>query len=625
MVPAHEVSISDGWPSVPRDIARHIKRRSPGSHRESVSSWPVNHHRAMSGEWGSVESWASHWWPPNHSMQISVEWNLPGRGGVPHDISVLQSWNAGHDVHTSTLFEPHPNPALSRILMKPAAHGQWHSKTWRHELAVSELAWPPNHLDVLSKSWTRAHEMNTSVFWGANHAVSASATWPKGHEMSWPVNHDGAVSDGWSLRSNQDPVEWFPKGHSIWVSASEYATLDANRGEPAGAITFNQHFIEQRLGGDAAVVAKEHASDITEGVSFDNPVSIVLHVLDNLPAKVRVLPSERYYYYRFPLGERRVSGNLRFTSAEEGLLHVGYFDMHDQSSMGTMTLGADDGCRVSELSDGVYEVAFRGRRVVFELALEFLEVPDDLKLEEDERAVTALLDESGYRFVLIWNETHECLYYILPPDGFVPDELVPFGPEEHHTLVGRKSRFVFYNDVETDRRLLIGVWQRHIMDNSYFDGPFDQVPPHLPLRPMLERAYPYVKWKGGINEHGVFIERPGQRVAITPYTVYQKLEGVTAMVADAMAQENAGEALWSALTYDSKRDFHERWKGNGGTIGSVLGDGSHVQYMSQGWPANHRGDSSRAWPSEHAASVSKDWPANHESALSTAQPVATQK
>jgi hypothetical protein len=43
-------------------------------------------------------------------------------------------------------------------------------------------------------------------------------------------------------------------------------------------------------------------------------------------------------------------------------------------------------------------------------------------------------------------------------------------------VIGKRTGFAFYRDHKRDRKILIGVFESNARVNSYYDGPFDQLP-----------------------------------------------------------------------------------------------------------------------------------------------------
>ncbi len=169
--------------------------------------------------------------------------------------------------------------------------------------------------------------------------------------------------------------------------------------------------------------------------------------------------------------------------------------------------------------------------------------------------------------------------------------------------------------------MLVGFRADNGRGNNYFGGAFDQVPPRLPLKPLLERAYPYVRLRGGIDEHGNFNRLESQRVAISPCVQYWSTSGLITELTRRIEAAPDGDRLSTiaALTYEPKRDFNPAAPRPFSDFirpeAARLADPMPA-WATQGWPANHAGAASRDWPPSHRADTSQSWPPNHEASTS---------
>ncbi len=365
-----------------------------------------------------------------------------------------------------------------------------------------------------------------------------------------------------------------------------------------GLVEFNERWIAHLQGGTA---------DVGTPVDFDDPRGVLRFVLANAPNPAVVYPSEQYYYYRIAAGSRLISGNIRFVDVAEGGVSVGYFDTHNEQDM-----------RVGEFrdSEGGVRIAWDEQRYEATLSLDGVTrrfifdrsafTRPSFPLLEGERLVSGVLDESGYYLYLMYHEQERAFYYVLNPDMPLPETLVRGESESVQTWFGEHSRFCFVRHPATDRMLLVGVHRREVMQNTWFDGPFDQVPPHLPIGGILQEAYPYVVDAGGIDEHGNFLRMHGQRVAISPYIAYSSGPELETSL-ESLITDDPSPRAWLAATYEAKRD----WRPPEYPRQSA----AHERDISRTWPPNHWRTSSRQW-SDHNAEVSTSWPPSHESGAS---------
>lgn len=336
--------------------------------------------------------------------------------------------------------------------------------------------------------------------------------------------------------------------------------------------------------------------------TFEDPSSILRLVMAAAPPRAVVYPTERYYYYQFPLGPRLVSGNIRFADVERGVLSVGYFDTHQPRDMRTEEFRDGEGGVRLVYDRHVHEVRieFAGVGRVFVLDQEAFE-PPAFPLLPGEQLVSGIRDESGYYFHLIYWPPGRSFYYVLNTTKPRPESWSRGESSRVDLRWGDRSRFCFLRDARTGRFILVGVNQKEIRENSWYDGPFDQVPPNLPIQAMLEEAYPYVLDAGGLDEHGNFLKMKGQRVAISPYQEYVSGPDLERMIEGAVRDADTPLA-WTSATYEYKRDW--RAPVDSPAVG-------HMRPLSSAWPANHWGASSGSWGGRHQSSVSSTWPANH--------------
>lgn len=89
-------------------------------------------------------------------------------------------------------------------------------------------------------------------------------------------------------------------------------------------------------------------------------------------------------------------------------------------------------------------------------------------------------------------------------------------------LIGNRTGYAYFNDIKRSRRILIGVSFSSSADNSYFDGPFDQLPDSfvdpMHLKALIEKSDP--RAIGRIGAYGVFVKEENSRYAIVPYLEY---------------------------------------------------------------------------------------------------------
>ncbi len=274
-----------------------------------------------------------------------------------------------------------------------------------------------------------------------------------------------------------------------------------------GDVHFNQTWIE----------------DQARDVDVTDPRAILAQVFSALPDRPFVWPTENYYYFRFTANGVDYGGNFRLHPVErdEGLINFAYFDTGDPSQFHHLLLGPDDGVDVERLSATEYAVTFDGRTVTFVLNPISQTDPGPPLVGPKEAFIGRGFDELGLAFLLVFNETIDRFIWILDAEQPAPVPLAPMAPDLD---VHVSSGFVFYRPPGEERHILAGVDAHEVVRNTYFDGPFDQLPdnwlPETRFQELALRADPNLR--GAINARGEFEGRTA-RMAVMPYLQYNEL------------------------------------------------------------------------------------------------------
>ncbi len=268
---------------------------------------------------------------------------------------------------------------------------------------------------------------------------------------------------------------------------------------------------------------------------LSDPDSVLTYVLGWAPPDAIVYPTEVFYYFRFNDREQReVWGNLRVAELSSGRLGLSYF-RPGELEFTHKTYDASGGLSVEAAGEHAYHVQYSGTRVRFYVPPVVTEPPDALALDPDERYVARIVDESGIRLHLLFNESSNSFYMALDESNGTADRLEA---SPHGIVLGSRTGFAYFDEPETGRKLLVGVRLDNIAENNYFDGPGDQVPYAVPIRDLLHLAYPHTMLGSGIDRHGVLQGVPDwQRIAVTPFARYRTLDEVAARVDEALAHE----------------------------------------------------------------------------------------
>jgi len=308
-------------------------------------------------------------------------------------------------------------------------------------------------------------------------------------------------------------IRWLTAPLAAALIAS--ATAAAAEESPAGIET-NQAFIEALQRG-----ARLKIESVEDALGF---------VFSHLPDKVSVYPTENYYYYTFSSGGVVYAGNLRLAAQDrdKGVLHFAAFKQANQSRpAGRMlykALTIKDGVKVEKLKPLSYRVTYKGKPVVFQLNDVSAVKPPKEIIAAGEKYLGLVVDESGLRFFLFYNEIHKIFAYVLDESGDVLDQFDET-KESKRILIGQRTGFAFYNHHYLDRRVLIGVHGGNTVVNNYYDGPADQLPENHIVNDNLRKSIvdSNPSMKGSLDAFGYFKSGEG-RYLIGPYIQYESTQ-----------------------------------------------------------------------------------------------------
>lgn len=298
------------------------------------------------------------------------------------------------------------------------------------------------------------------------------------------------------------------------TAALGYALLEPKMATDL-TVNFNQGFIEE----------------IQESrVDFEDRSAVLTMLMDRMGNTITVYPSEGYYYFDFYSNGDWIRGNLRFdkSNRDQGDVSFVYYKVLKRSeserTVSSGTLNKDVGFELNSIGDLKYLMKFNGREVVVQLYQAKHELTNPPTLYENESYVGPVFDESGVRFHLLFdNETHEFSYLLNSDFGFPETFEYSVGTETDHIVIGTRTEFAYYFDSDRDRYILIGVAAENIRNNSYYDGPFDQLPDNFvdgdELKEKIELYAP--EYNGKLLSYGHFKAEENIRFAITNYKRYE--------------------------------------------------------------------------------------------------------
>jgi len=249
--------------------------------------------------------------------------------------------------------------------------------------------------------------------------------------------------------------------------------------------------------------------------------------LNSLPDQVKVYPTENYYYFTFVYDGAPYAGNIRIElgDGDKVTVHFAYYQdsskWHEDSPLTHVVLDDSRGVGVEKLERLIYRLSYGGKSVVFALNDLSQVKPPAGALAPGERFIGPIFDESAIRFFLVYNSKVKVFHYILDETVKVADEFFP-SRRSDRILIGKRSGFAFYRDRRLDRKILVGVYEGNYRLNTYFDGPFDQLPDNFIEGETLRQAILEVSpdMNGKIDRFGS--SPSGEvRYLIRPYATYR--------------------------------------------------------------------------------------------------------
>ena len=268
----------------------------------------------------------------------------------------------------------------------------------------------------------------------------------------------------------------------------------------------------------------------TDTLDVSDPLKVFAFVLNSLPDRVKVYPTENYYYFRFLHNGTPFAGNIRIERSEDDnvSLHFAYYEAstewRPETPATVVVFGIAEGVLLEKIERFVYRVSYGGKSVIFELNDLSGVKPPAGALAPGEKFIGPIFDDSGIQFFLVYNTKLKNFLYILNETVKATEELFPYEGTDR-ILVGKRTGFAYYRDYKLDRKILIGVLDANVILNTYFDGPFDQLPDAFiegeTLREAILEQRPDLK--GKIDRFGNL--RGGEiRYSIAPYLMYFELK-----------------------------------------------------------------------------------------------------
>ena len=340
--------------------------------------------------------------------------------------------------------------------------------------------------------------------------------------------------------------QWLVRAAMI-VAATATAALGVTLGVTTARAGTPQFYTNQSFVEDAVAAPS---------LPITNPMAMFSYVLSNLPERVKVYPTENYYYFSFTHDHVRYAGNIRLdvVDRDQGKVNFAYYvdlaEWKDQDPISYILLDQRNGVKVEKLEPLVYRISYGTRSVVFELNDLGKVKPPPSVLGADETYIGPVFDESAMGFFLIFNRKLKLFHYVLDETIPIADQLIPI-PGSERILIGKRTGFAYYRDDKAERKILIGVFEGNSRVNNYYDGPFDQLPDNFIEGETLREAILAVdpSLTGNIDRYGI---SPGgqDRYLIAPYRHYRNDDDLVAFERCATNKRVPVARYYECFVYD---------------------------------------------------------------------------
>ena len=287
-------------------------------------------------------------------------------------------------------------------------------------------------------------------------------------------------------------------------------------------LNFNEHFIKQSS---------------TAEIDLSDADTVLEYILKGMDGEIMVYPSEGYYHFNFYSNGDLIRGNLRFDKLlrDDGKVSFAYYralrNTRSENHIFHHILDNEkEGFSLIRTGNFSYKLKFREQVAKVRIYDAITELASPPNLYKNEQFVGPSFDESGIRFDLIFDLDSREFLYLLNTDFGFPEGYETIEGLGENILIGARTGFAFYRDKTRDRYILIGVYAENIRNNSYFDGPFDQLPDSFvdgkTLQQLIEDHAPDVK--GLVGPYGHYLHDKDIRFAISPYMAYENASELVA-------------------------------------------------------------------------------------------------
>ena len=266
--------------------------------------------------------------------------------------------------------------------------------------------------------------------------------------------------------------------------------------------------------------------------------SLESYILESLPETLEVFPSENYYYFQIPVCGKIYKGNLRTLFyygkikqvylVYESYKNISIYELLKDTFEIVLFPSENTKLKTYKLTENLWKIVLNNdRKLNITKFIVYIDPPHRIyNLPSTTKFVFNTIDESGISFSLAYDTTINNFIWFLNDSQLIPISLKKL---QNELYIEPISGFVFLKvtDNEIIYYILIGVPVINIIENNWWDGPFDQLNDrnwNLELRKYVVKSLPELDTL--INEYLYYNHSKYGRVAISNYFKYTTIEEI---------------------------------------------------------------------------------------------------
>jgi len=161
-----------------------------------------------------------------------------------------------------------------------------------------------------------------------------------------------------------------------------------------------------------------------------DPLAVFAFVLDNVPDRIKVCPTENYYYFTFMHNSAAYAGHIRLDASDrdQGKAQFSYNEQTtswlDDAPGQSRVLDAASGVKLEKLECFRYRLSYKRKNVVFELNNRSQVKPPAIALAPKKEFIGPVFNDSRIRFFPVYKIAINDFFYILNETARVADDFV---------------------------------------------------------------------------------------------------------------------------------------------------------------------------------------------------------